>query len=221
MDAELDTLKAFLSEKGEDTIWTKELEAEILSYELRDETYKIGSNIELNSEVYNLFTGLKYAAYPDLYDFGSLDSSKLSESISASISEFLNSISKEPYTEKDNYFEKKYMFNYIFFLDNLKNNWKEKINKDFPTLEDYKKTEEVIEIEKDDDGNEIEKKVEKPISLDPLFTNWVFGEPFINDEIIQLPVRVYISKKYFDINLYIKNKESYPIYNIYIVKWSL
>lgn len=220
-DVEYNTLKNILTEKGDDTIWTKELENDILTYDLTDKSLTVGSNIDISSEIYNLFIKTRNPAYPELFNFGSLNSSALNDSMISSINTFLAAVAKEPYSEKNTCFEEKYIFNYVFFLNNIKSNWKSKFNIDFPTAEDYQKKEEVIETEEAEDGSLVEKKVEKTVMLPDLFETWVFGEPFINEDIIQVPVRVFVSRKYFDINLYMKNKDGYPIYNINIIKWSL
>jgi len=213
------TLKTVLSEKDENTIWTKELEPEILTYKIRDEDLIVGSNVDMSSEVLNLFSSRKTPVYPDLGNFGNLDTSCLTEYALSRINSFFQDVSENPYGEKNNYFESKYLFNYVFFLNDMRVNWNEKMGKSFPEKSLFKSDEEESTSDETTTDSEKSVKESKKISKPILFTKWVLGEPFVSEQIIQLPVRLYVSNKYLDVNLFIKNTESLNIYNIDIITW--
>lgn len=64
---------------------------------------------------------------------------------------------------------------------------------------------------------EAEKEFNKN-QLPQVFNKWIFGEPFIGEEITQIPVRFYCKQGSVDVTLYL-NSETNLIYQITINRW--
>ncbi len=85
-----DTLKSVLVTKGESAIWTNELEPKFLTETL--ESYdKVSKDIKLSPEVLNIADSDAEKIYPQLKDFGSLDTESLSVSTGKIIKDFFDS----------------------------------------------------------------------------------------------------------------------------------
>ena len=83
--------------------------------------------------------------------------------------------------------DKKYIFNYVFFVYDLKEQWKENFGTDFKT--------------------------------ENAFTRYIIGRPFISDDIVQLPVKLYAEKGSVNIMVIIKNDGRSLVNQIEIKKW--
>ena len=196
---ESDTIKKSVKEKEQDITWTQEMENGRLSEKITRSAVKIGPDVIYNKEFFKISSDKKNPVYPELLDFGSLDTRNLSSSVKEKLNKFCSSISSENHTGADAYFARKYIFNYVFFVQALENGWKINFNQDYP----HKKTE-----------SESESETEEGI-----FTKWLFGEPFIGTEIIQIPVRFYASCGIIDVTIYLNSSGNNEIYQITINRW--
>jgi hypothetical protein len=52
-----------------------------------------------------------------------------------------------------------------------------------------------------------------------IFTKWLFGEPFIGSEIIQIPVRFYATCGIIDMTVFLNSSGNNEIYQITINRW--
>ncbi len=189
---ESDTIKQAVLEKEQNITWTQELEGEVLTKKITRGSMQLGSDVAFNKELFKIASNQKKSVYPEYFDFGSLDTSLLQPKIKEKINQFCKKLSSVT-SDASSYFNKKYIFNFVFFQNDLKEGWKTNFNQDFP-----KSSEE---------------------STVQLFEKWIFGEPFIGDLIIQLPVRFYTNCGIIDVTIFLNSGGNNDIYQITIDRW--
>ena len=197
------TIKNLVQNKEADISWTKEIEAEVLSTPLTVPSEYSKANVPASPDMLKLSRKGNQPVYPELNDFGSLDTSSLAPFVQEKVLKFSADLSSNIYSGPEKYFYEPYKFNYLFFRNDFIEGWKNYFKKDFPyTLEDTKQT--------DDEGN--------PVKIS-LFSKYILGQPFIGAEIISLPVRFYCQEGKIDVTLYISNDNKSLIYQITIDRW--
>jgi len=189
---EENTIKNTVKEKEQSITWSKELEGDRLSEKVSSSNNKVSSEVIYNIDVVNILSDFQSPIYPEFENFGKLDTTSLSGAAKEKIISFCNGLADLNKQQLQSSFNSKYIFNYVFFLEELKNNWKNNFNEDFP--------EELKEDEK-------------------LFSKWIIGEPFNGEEIIQIPVRFYCKQGTLDVTLYLNIKQQYSIYQAAISGW--
>lgn len=122
---ESNTIKQSVKDKEQDITWTLELEEERLSKTISRDSMEIGQDVFYNIELYKINRDLQKSVYPSYSDFGSLDTSNLQPSVKNRINMFCESFSSENHSGADSFFSRKYIFNYVFFLNDFENGWKE------------------------------------------------------------------------------------------------
>ena len=112
-----DTLRNEVQEKSDSTLWTNEIEPERLSS-------KINSSIQTSEKSYNtpqLFSTIKDlqpVVYPEIKGLESLDCSSMNTSLLSTMNKFCQELCKG--TDKlEGYFFEDYLFNYVFFKNDL------------------------------------------------------------------------------------------------------
>ena len=185
---ERDTIKEQIKEKGKNITWTSELEGNILSEKITRNQDKISSNIPYTVDILKISPEQK-KIYPELSDFGSLDSSLLKGGAKEKLVSFCNSLSENK-EDTDSYFNGKYLFSYIFFKDDLKNGWVSYFSSDYPEL-----------------------------NSGTLFSKYLVGEPFVNSDILQVPVRFFCNFGVIDVTIYMNPFGSNEFYQITIDRW--
>ena len=130
--ADLDTIKRTVSKIEDETVWSVELEKDRLSQNItaNPELFAQGINLtKENSRILKMYTP---AVYPSFTDFGSLDVSKTEYKFITSAEEICSYISSNDQENLFSCFSSNYRFNYVFFVQELKRNWKENMGTDFP-----------------------------------------------------------------------------------------
>lgn len=112
-----DTLKSVLVTKGESAIWTGELEPKFLTETLESHD-KVSKGINLSTEVLNVADSDSEKIYPQLKDFGSLDTESLSVSTQNVIKEFFDAVSSDIFSA-ENLMKNDSVFSLVFFADDL------------------------------------------------------------------------------------------------------
>lgn len=207
---EENTLKINIKEKGDNIIWTREIEGNILTDNIKKNDLIL--NNTLSPTIMGIISNQYDAVYPVFDDFGSLDTRNLDNDVRTFINDFCSSISNNLYSMNESYFNKEYIFTYVFFVKELEQNWKKYFSIDFPVSKP-EKNDIVSKLENSE--NEADKENVN------LFTSWIFGEPFNGDDYIQIPVRFFTKKGSVDVILFITNDSQLKIFNLEIKKWEV
>ena len=194
----VETIKNEIAEIDKTLSWNKELEPQRLTSKSDLFSGSVNSQIEKNVELFNIINK-NVAVYPEFEGFGSLNDSSVNADLYQTIEKLFLSISNNIYNGPETYFDSNYLYNYVFFREDLKEGWQKFFHKDFPHIVDYK--------EKDDSQKEM------------LFSKWIIGEPFFSDEIIQIPLRLYCKYGTIDVTLYLNRQKSNAVNLITIDRW--
>lgn len=204
-----DTLKTFTEEKENSVQWTRELESARL---LRDisKHQAVSDSVKL-SPLVMCVTDIQYFEkdiYPFLPGFGSLDISSVSNELRSFLDDFCKSVSLWLFDESK--VEPYAVFSFALFKFDLETKWKLEFGSEFP-LENSngEKT----------DSSETTSETKENSSETQVFSNWIYGEPFFDEDNIQIPVRFYCEKGSVDVVLY-SSKENFKISQIQIQKWN-
>lgn len=261
-----DSVKNQIKNREQEISWTKEIEGERLTTAVSVDEKLSKQNISINPDLVKIIKDYNQPVYPYLSDFGSLDTREINKTLQESLDNFCKSLSKNPYSGLDSFFDNSYIFNYVFFKNDFISGWKSSFNEDFPYTEKQltkiaeknakieaakKRVEEaenakVAEKTEADSAPEVEtqsessksntentsektpeividkatrKLAEKNIEEVNIFSGWIFGQPFVGDEIIQVPVRFYCQNGTIDVTLYVNRNKSNSIYQITIDRW--
>lgn len=173
-----DSLRAYIKQKGNQTTWTNEIEGKRLNQTLND-FKNINRRVGVSTQTLNSLKELQEPVFPVFEDFADLDNSNINNDLLSAINDFSKNLC-ESSENLENYFSNKYIFNYIFFKNDLS-----------LMMDTEKKTEKV------------------------LFKKYYICKAFINDELIQIPVRFYSDEKqYVDLLIYFVKDNGYKICQI-------
>ena len=186
-----DTIKQAVKEKEQSITWTQELEKERLSQTINRNSIELGLEVPYSKEIFKISKTNQEPVYPELDDFGSLDTRNIRPSIKDKMNNFCSCLSSENHSGADAYFSRKYIFNYVFFIKDLEEGWKNNFEENYPAK----------------------------IDTDGLFTKWTFGEPFIGSEIMQIPVRFYTTCGIIDVTVFLNSSGNNEFYQITINRW--
>lgn len=176
-----DSLRAYIKQKGNQTTWTNEIEGKKLNQKLND-FQNINKRVSISTQTLNSIKDLQADVYPIFEDFADLDNSNIHNDLFNAVNNFSKDLCVSP-VNLEKYFSNKYIFNYIFFKNDL-------------SL--------IINTE-----TESEKA---------LFNKYYICKAFINDELIQIPVRFYADeKKYIDLLIYYVKDDGYKICQIELI----
>lgn len=213
-----ETLKVEAEKREQQLSWTKELESSRLSEEIEFAENKISANIEKNPSVISILN-INSPVFPEFEDFGSLDASLLNQDVYSKIEQFCLAVNENIYNGPEVFFDSQYLFNYVFFREELKEGWQDFFKKDFPHLIDFNQKEDEKKSDENQEKDEKDKDAKKIIQKEKLFTKWILGKPFTNEEITEIPIRFYCKYGTVDVTLYLNTKKSNSIYLVRIDKW--
>lgn len=193
-----ETLKDIILEKGAKVSWTGELEGDRLIADVHRDVDHVSSDVGLSPIVVNVAGGENDDVYPELIGFGSLDTRGLAGELRTFIEDFCKSFAENVYSGPEKFFDSKYLFNFVFFRQDLELDWVKNFGEEFPQAVFNR-------VEKDSQGDSAYVPV--------LFTSWRLGAPISSGEILQQPVRFYCNQGYVDFVLYVRldNKKIYQI----------
>lgn len=132
---ESNTIKQSVKEKEQDITWTLELEEERLSEIINRNSMVIGADVPYTKEIFKISKENQSPVYPSLGDFGSLDTRNLRSSVKDKLNNFCEAFSSENHNGADSFFNRKYIFNYVFFLNDFEEGWKENFSEEIPDSE--------------------------------------------------------------------------------------
>ncbi len=127
--------------------------------------------------------------YPILEGFGSLDTSDISAELRTFLDSFCTSVAAWSFSQE--LFTSESAFVLPLFMYDVKMQWKEAFSKDFPDVE----------------------------AENPLFSSWLYGEPFADGSEFQIPVRLFCAYGYLDVLLYVRSASQFKIDALLIQKW--
>ena len=191
---ENDTIKQTVKDREKDITWTQELEGERLSQKITRSSMEIGAEVPYSKELFKISKSKYQAVYPDLMEFGSLDTRDIRPSIKEKLNNFCKQFSTSSHKGTENFFSSKYIYNYVFFVNDLEEGWEKNFGQEYPAKNDKEKSADI-------------------------FTRWIFGEPFIGAEIMQIPVRFYASCGIIDVTVFINIHGNNEFYQITINRW--
>lgn len=200
----IDTLKLFLDNKEYDTKWTTELENNRLDYDISKKT-DIDASLNISPSVVSTIKNFQDPIYPELNLFGSLDNTMLSSNVKIIVDSFCTKLSSNVYEESEFYFKNDYIFNYVFFVNELKKGWQEYFMADFPQKE--------APVE---DGSNEQNEIK---NYEKLFSKWYIGNPSYSENLILIPVRFICYHGKIDVILYLDAQGDNHIYRISIENW--
>ena len=230
----VETIKEEIAEMDKTLTWNKEIEPQRLV--LNNDWFKdtVNQQIEKNIELLKI-VNTNVNVYPEFENFGSLNDSLVDVNLYNTIENIFVSISNNIYNGPETFFDSQYLYNYVFFREDLKEGWEKNFNNDFPHIFDYKDYDNEIKKNtdfnlptseenntKDDCENKqsIQSEEKKIIQKEKLFSKWIIGEPFSSEEIIQIPVRLYCKYGTIDVTLYLNKQKSNAVSLITIDRWN-
>lgn len=222
---DVDTIKEIVKEREIDVSWTKEIEGGRLTTEINKEP-KLSDEVPISPNTIKILPGYKNSVYPSLQNFGSLDIQNLPVEKREALNNLCKAVSENIYTGPESYFKSNYVFNYVFFKNDLIEKWPIMFEEDFPvTKEDFDKAKEAAqkkadEIEKENKKKGITEEVKvEPENPEPIFSKWILGEPFIDDNLIQIPVRFFSKNGSVDVTILMVSKGENAVYQMLIDRW--
>lgn len=204
---DIDTIKEYVLDKENNITWTKEIEGEILLQDISSNS-SIQKTEFYTPEAVKVLKNYQNPVFPSIDNFGSLNTENLSKQTKEFLNEFCTEISNNIYSNPDRYFKNSFIFNYVFFRKELIDNWPVFFNTEFPVLpEDFNQNTEESE-------NNQDKK--EPI---PIFTKWYLGEPFVGEDLVEVPVRFFTQNGNIDVTIVMAINTETRIYQIVIDRW--
>ena len=185
---ESNTIKQSVKDKEQDITWTTELEEKRLSQQIHRGSMKLGADVPYSKELYKINQKGQLPVYPSIAEFGSLDTTNLRPALKDKLDQFCTSFASEKHSGAESYFNRRYLFNYVFFVKDFEDGWKNNFKKEMPEESE-------------------------------LFTKWIFGEPFIGADIMQIPVRFYADCGTIDMTVFLNSNGNNEFYQITIDRW--
>ncbi|MCR4580181.1 MAG: hypothetical protein K5681_07535 [Treponema sp.] len=201
---DVETIRDSVKDREAQVSWTKELEGSRLNESLNPQEGLYSEDIKYSRLIAKVNKANQAAVFPEYPDLGLLDISALNSSAKETIYKFCQALSTDIYTEAQNYFDSSYIFNFVFFRNDFIEGWENNFNESFPVQKEDKSKKK-----SDEDDSQADK-----ISL---FSKWILAEPFVGEEITQVPVRFYCKAGTLDVTLYLNKKNL--IYQIVIDRW--
>lgn len=208
---DVDTVKNVIKNMEVDVSWTREIEGDRL-VEKTEPKDRVSENVSFDKNAILILPDVRTPVYPSLETFGSLNSSKLTDVQSATISGVCSAISKNIYSGPENFFNNKYQFNLFFFRKELIEKWTENFNQDFPVrAEDF--------VSKNEEPLQEGEEPPELVLPDPIFNNWFIGEPFTGEGVSEIPVRFFSPNGTVDVTIYMNPNAENSIFQITINRW--
>lgn len=191
------TIKNLIATKESETLWTREIEGEILTENI-SQFNNINTGIQLTPEVVSAGTIMPEKVYPSIKDFYVLDTSTIDKVLLKNLKTFGDGICKNINKGQEKLFNKNLKFTYVFFKESLQENWESIFNETCPYTFD-----EMVYGE---------KKIE-------IFDKYLIGKEYAGKDFIEVPVRLYKQNKYIDIMIYVEESKDFLFSNIEIKNW--
>lgn len=133
---ENNTIKKTVKDKELEITWTQELENERLSQSIARDTVKLGTDVPYNKELFKISNN-QSPVYPSLTHFGSLDTSNMYISVKDKLNQFCEAFSTYDHAGAEEVFNRKYIFNYVFFVKDFEEGWNKYFNTEISEDSEY------------------------------------------------------------------------------------
>ncbi len=204
-----DTLRFITDQKEKELMWTRELESVRL---LKDISKNEGTttNFRLSCQALCVVEASEYSepVYPLLPGFSSLNTSSMMKDLRDFLDSFCSKVSEWKFDESQ--FESEFIFSPALFKFDVENQWENFFGVPFPYQE--KKSDEAQKAQNGENGQNVDEGSQ-------VFTRCLYGEPFFDEETIEVPVRFYAQKGSVDVLLYI-SKDKLKVNQLHIQKWN-
>ncbi len=191
------TIKKLISTKESETLWTREIEGEILNENI-SQIKGVGNSIQVTPEIMNINEILDVEVYPAIKNFYVLDTTSMDKSLLNNIKAFGEAICKDVCKGPEKFFKKELHFTYTFFKVALQENWESIFNETCTFSFD-----ELVY------GS---KKI-------TVFDKYLIGKEYKGQDFIEVPVRLYKKNRYVDIIIYVEESKDFSFSNIEIKDW--
>ena len=111
------TLRNALQEKNNKTVWTKEIEPNVLTSKLNSQV-TVQNREFVSPQMLSTINKLQPAVYPELNNFASLDCSGMNSTIISGVIDFCDALCKGT-DNLSSFFEPDYFYNCVFFVKDL------------------------------------------------------------------------------------------------------
>lgn len=206
----IQTLKKIISEKDKQLKWTNELDPSRLEIEINKKE-RIQDDSFVTFENISVLKNFSPKVFPQIEDFTILDLSQLNHNQIEFINNFLTEVSKDITGDGQNLFVNKFNMNYVFFINDLIEGWNSYFCEDFPQSKLL-----ITDEEQKNQNIEIEEKE----TIEQIFENWIIGKPYIFDNLIEVPVRIFCKPGKIDVIMYMNTQEPSALYQINFTKWN-
>ena len=133
-----ETLRYSIIQKEGSVNWTKAMEENRLLEKI--DTYEgIDKTVRLSMDVFKAYRNPKDPVYPYIENFGNLDITNLSTIYKQQIRYLFQVLNTDLNNLPENLINNKYLFNYIFFKNDLLSEWKSNYNLDYPSTNAFTK----------------------------------------------------------------------------------
>lgn len=204
-----DTLRSVTDKIESELLWTREIEGVRL---LKDISKNEGAaqNMRLTCPAMCMVSSSDYGepVYPVLPGFSSLNTSLLLPSLRSFLDGFCSSLTKWKLDTSS--FESSSIFSLALFKYDVETQWKDFFAVDFP------------ELQSENESSKDAADSKTPSEDEPLlFSRWLYGEPFFDEETVEIPVRFYVAKGSgsIDVLLFV-SKETEKLNQIQIQRWN-
>lgn len=187
--SENDTIKELVKNREQSITWTFEMEPDRLTKKITRSVWDIGPDVPFTPDYLKLSKNLQRPVFPSLDDFGILKTDNITYNVKDKIEDFCKKLSEYQDSEIVAFFSSKYVFNYVFFLQDFEKGWKKNFGVAIP-----------------DDEDQIIKK-------------WLVAEPFTGTNIMQIPVRFFCNYGTIDVTIYMNPNGNNEFYQITIDRW--
>lgn len=125
--SDTESIKSKIVLKDKNSFWTEPLEEEILQKDIT-KVQDISDNIQPSVEAINSLSHYKNELYPYIKDLGSLDNTLIDKELDYFLTSFCNNLIKGNFTDLASFFDDDYLFNLIFFEQDIKSSYKTILN---------------------------------------------------------------------------------------------
>lgn len=188
ISADENNLRDAINNKEKSVKWTSSLDEDRLSENIA-KYEEISGNVILSTDLMMVINKNTEKVYPYLENFENLNDSELQLPWINKVKLIIDALNTDVYSCPEEIFENKFIFNYVFFVNDLKDKWKENFGIEF------------------NNDNSISK--------------YLYGEPCVCEDIVQIPVKLFTEKGSVNIIIYLKNEQDYLINQIEINGWEV
>ncbi|MCR4821585.1 MAG: hypothetical protein K5873_01780 [Treponema sp.] len=216
------TLRYTANSLYDSTLWTEALEVDRLTSSVNSIP---GISSKLNLTPLIVAAGVPAedsVVFPNLKDFGSLDTTLIPSSLRKMLESFTDSLSK--YMDADSFFSKDCLYSLALFYSDFKNIFGQCFQLDKKSEEKSQNPENSLKKDGADNVEDQEggENPEEKTVLEAYFTSTVIGQPFLDGIYYQIPVKFLSDKAVMTLCLFcFEENGSWKIDQIQISDWEI